>query len=54
MSNPVFSVGAYGRNVPFREDIVELVNRTTVSVANSHPSVLPPLEMVSGGETPLE
>ena len=35
-------VGAYGRNVPFREDIIESVIRTTVSVANGHPLV-PPL-----------
>ena len=51
MSDPVSSVGAYGRNVPFREDIVGLVNRATVSVANSHPSVPSPLEIVNGGES---
>ena len=51
MSDPVFSVGAYGRNAPFREDIVGLVNGTTVSVANGHPSVPSPLEMVNGGES---
>ena len=45
------SVGTQGRNVPFREDIVESVIRTSVSVANDHPLVPPPLEMVNGNES---
>ena len=30
VSGPAFSASAQGRNVPFREDIVELAIRTTV------------------------
>ena len=33
------STGTQGRNVLFREDIVEVVIRTTVSVADFHPLV---------------
>ena len=46
--DPTSSAGAQGRSVPFREDIVKSTIRTTVSVANGHPSVLPPLEMING------
>ena len=35
--DPISSADAQGRNVPFREDIVEPVIRTTVSVAHSCP-----------------
>ena len=41
LADPASSAGAKSRNVPFRVDIVESVFRTTVSVANSHPSILP-------------
>ena len=51
MSDPVSFVGAYGRNVPLREGIVESVIRTTVSVANGHHSVPSPLEIVNGDES---
>ena len=44
---PASSVGSQGRNIPFREDIVESPIRTTISVANDHPLVLPPLKMVN-------
>ena len=46
MLEPPPSTGSQGRNILFTEDIVESAIRTTVSVANCHPSVLPPLEMV--------
>ena len=47
MPEPASSTGSQGRNICFREAIVESVIRTTVLVANSHPLVLPPLEMVN-------
>ena len=40
------SISSQGRNVLFREGIVKSAVRTTVSVANIHPLVPPPLEMV--------
>ena len=43
---PASSIGSQGRNVPFREDIVESAIRPTVLVANSHTSVPSHLEMV--------
>ena len=46
--DPTSSAGTQGRSVPFREDIVKSVIRSTVLVANGHPSVPPPLEMVNG------
>ena len=48
---PVSSAGTQSRNVPFSEDIVESVIRTTVAVANNCPSMLPPLETVNGNES---
>ena len=48
--DPASSAGPQGRNVPFREDMVESVIRTIVSVANNHPSMLPSLETVDGNE----
>ena len=45
--DPASSTGTQGRNVPFGEDIVESAIRSTVSVANVCPTVLPPLETVS-------
>ena len=49
--DPASSAGNQDRNVPFREDIVESVIRTTVSVANGHPLVPPPFEMANGNES---
>ena len=51
ISAPTSSTVTQSGNVPFREDIVESVIRTTVVVSNSHPSILSPLEMVSGEES---
>ena len=45
--DPASSADAQGRSVPFRQDIVKLVIRSTISVANNHPLVPPPLEMVN-------
>ena len=47
---PASSFGSQGRNIPFREDIVEPAVRTTVSVANNHPWVPPPLETAGSNE----
>ena len=49
IQEPASSVGSQGRNIPFK-DIVRSAIRTTVLVANGHPSVLPPLEMVDVNE----
>ena len=46
--DPAFSVATKGRSVPCREDIVESVITTIVSVANGCPLMLPPLEIVDG------
>ena len=47
---PVSSICCQGKNIPFREDIVESAIRATVLVANSHPSVPHPLELVNVDE----
>ena len=47
---PTPSIGSQGRNVPFREDVLESAIKTTVSVANCHPLVSPLLETVDGNE----
>ena len=47
---PCSSISFQGRNVPFREDVIESAVRTTVLVANSHPAVLPTLELADINE----
>ena len=50
---PTSSIGSQGRNVPFKEDVVESTIRTSVSVANDHPLVPLPLETVDVNECPF-
>ena len=49
--DPASSTGAQSGNVPFREDIVKSVIRTTVLASHSHPLISPSLEIVNGDKS---